>query len=154
MIPAYHLTIRRLELIDAARSWLGTPFRKGAAIKGAGADCVHLAHEVYAASGFQLPPIATEYSLDAARHLKLSKLIQWIEASARFSSLSSPLSSVPGDLLLFTIGRIEHHVGIQITASTFINAIKRHGVCELNLHDSTWAKRLSAVYRPMEEALA
>ena len=56
-----------------------------------------------------------------------------------------------GDLLCFRIGNIPHHVGVCFSEAEFVHAIKGHGVVTGNLQDATWMKRLTAVYRPIEQ---
>ncbi len=134
-------------LLTVALSWIGTPFRPHAGIKGAGADCMHVALLVYWESGhlfqFEAPP----YTIDGGNHLKTSKFKDWLDQSSAFAKAEAPTQI--GDCLLFKVGGVEHHVGIQITASTFIHSMRHHGVIQSNLKDSTWTRRLTAIYRPV-----
>lgn len=131
---------------EIARRWIGTPFRKGAAILGAGVDCVHLALEIYREAGLPITDTFGDYSLDGGRHLETSKVVSWLKESPHFKRVEC---DEPGDLILFRIGGVEHHVGVGVSGSTFVHAIKKHGVIESNLADSTWTKRRSLVYRPI-----
>lgn len=134
-------------LYSVALSWIGTPFVAHAMIKGAGVDCVSLAAAVYVESGLVLNYSAPPYSLDGGNHLNLSKIVTWIEASGRFEEVPDKRALI-GDVLLFKMGRVDHHVGIKITESTFVQALRRYGVVESNCKDPTWARRLSRVYQP------
>ncbi len=58
--PPYFATDeRRRALVTEAQSWLGTPFRPHASVKGAGADCVGLVygilHNIGAIGGVEFP---------------------------------------------------------------------------------------------------
>ena len=140
----------RCALIEAhALMWVGTPFVPHASIRGAGADCVQLAGCLYIEVGaldiFDPP----KYSIDGGHHLRTSQVIEWIEQSGRFEL--AELAPAIGDLLCFRIGNIAHHVGVCFRESEFVHAIKDHGVVTGNLQDATWMKRLTAVYRPIEQ---
>lgn len=152
MLPAYQDPLMQRRLLSVALSWIGTPFRPHADIKGAGVDCVHLAASIYAESGFVFEFKPPTYTLDGGRHIPLSKMVSWLERSKKFRLvMGQPAAALIGDALLFKMGKgVEHHCGIKITASTFIHAIRRHGVIESNLADATWAARLSLVYRPFD----
>jgi cell wall-associated NlpC family hydrolase len=150
-LPAYCTEEARLRLYGAALSWVGTPFAAHADIKGAGVDCVNLAVSVYVDSGFIFIWNPPAYTLDAGSHLALSKVVEWLEASGKFDRVG--LHSEIGDLLLFRVGgknSVIHHVGVKVSKSHFIQAIRHYGVVLSPLADPTWAARLERVYRPME----
>lgn len=146
-LETYSTEFAKEKLLSGARSWIGTPFRKGASIKGAGVDCVQLAACIYADSGHRFTWNPPTYTLDGGRHCEVSKVTEWLERSGSFKRTEA---AKVGDLLLFKMaGHIEHHVGIKITASTFIHSIKRIGTVESNLGDPTWGGRISLTYRPI-----
>lgn len=41
-VPSFAATVSRLQIIDAARDWIGTPYVHQASAKGAGCDCLGL----------------------------------------------------------------------------------------------------------------
>jgi len=148
-LPAYQSKEMQRRLLAAALTWIGTPFRAHADIKGAGVDCVNLAVSVYAESGFFFVYNPPSYTLDGGRHLPKSKIVTWLEASGKFDLIAG--DSTIGDALIFRIGKgVEHHVGVQITDALFIHSIRGYGVIESNVADPSWAGRLSSFYRPME----
>ena len=132
---------------EVARSWIGTPFYPHAAKKGVGADCVQLALEIYIEAGV-LPAGTTlpKYSLDAGDHRDESMVIQWLSASPDFE----PESEHPtlGSLITLNVGRVVHHVGIMTGATLFVQSIRRYGVVERDLRDSTWSSRLRGSWKP------
>ncbi len=132
-----------------ASSWLGTPFRAHAAVRGAGVDCVFLCAELMRNLGvigaYQFPP----YALDHAKHRTGSLLLSWLEASPAFERLPADESALAGDLPLFRIGRCVHHAGVLLDGRRFIHALEGPGVVLGQLDDATWSKRLFGFFRPL-----
>jgi murein DD-endopeptidase len=91
----------RSKLVHYARSMLGTPYVWGGT-SPRGFDCSGLVQYSYEKVGVSVPRTAAE-QLAASSPLGLSKL-------------------KPGDLLFFTTGRMQHHVGIYIGHGKFIHA--------------------------------
>lgn len=143
-------------LIAVARSWIGTPFDKGQAVRGVGVDCVRLAAEIYLRLGviseFDPPP----YHLDGGNHLDRSQVLEYLQAHGDFHPVPGWWSQrpaeqwdvLPGDLLVMKIGRVEHHVGVVIDPPRFVHALASHGVIESTFMDPTYRSRVTAVYRP------
>lgn len=144
---------RQAQLAMNAGDWFGTPFHPHAAIKGGGVDCVWLAAKIYIAccviTEFNPPP----YAMDGGEHNELSQVITWLEKSLRFQKAwqtGADFEPAVGDLLCFRIGRVVHHVGIVLTETTFIHVYRGGNVRESRIDDTTWRKRLVAIYRPIE----
>jgi cell wall-associated NlpC family hydrolase len=137
-------------LIQVARRWLGTPFIPHACIPGAGVDCVQLVTAIYwetrAIEERQLP----DYTMDGGEHRSSSQVLEWLEASTRFERLTPGAAVQSGDLACFRMGRVPHHVGLILQPPIFIHAMRNYGVIESRLDDPTFAKRLTAVYRPVQ----
>lgn len=150
--PVFDSETMQRRLHSVALSWIDTPFVAHACIKGAGVDCVHLAANVLIEAGCDFIFNPPSYAIDGGNHLALSKIVSWIEGSGKFNLI--PTADFPvliGDVLLFRVGKVTHHVGVKVTASTFLHALRHRGVIESNVADPTWARRLSCAYRPMEE---
>lgn len=137
-------------LMDAAIRWLQTPFRKASCALRGGVDCVRLANIVYKESGFDtgFDPKKVKYSLDGGRHRKNSKVIEWIEKSGHFDRVFVKKPEI-GDLIVFKIGGVGHHVGVMVNLVNFVHCIKHHGTILSLFDDTTWKSRVEAVYRPM-----
>jgi len=137
-------------LIQVARRWLGTPFVPHACIPGAGVDCVQLVAAIYwetgAVDGRQLP----DYTMDGGEHRISSQVLEWLETSTRFVRLAPGDPVQVGDIACFRMGRVPHHVGLILQPPIFIHAMRNYGVIESRLDDPTFAKRLMAVYRPVQ----
>jgi cell wall-associated NlpC family hydrolase len=132
-----------------ARTWIGTPFYPHQARKGVGCDCVSMARAVFEEAGLvpsNEKPFP-QYDMGGSDHLKSSLVVEWLATCKWFE----PRDGMPrqGDVVTFAVGKVAHHVGIMVTDKMFVQAIRRYGVVELPLRDSTWSKRLRTVWRPI-----
>jgi NlpC/P60 family putative phage cell wall peptidase len=127
------------EVIVEARLWIGTPYARGASLRGVGCDCVGLARGVWAAvTGAVEAPPAARWSPDwpAAWPRQL------ISLGRRHMIEREPAAACPGNLVAIrrTDGRAAH-VGILADRGGFIHATERLGVVEVPL--SAWAGRIA-----------
>lgn len=109
----------------AARAWIGTPYILGAALRGAGCDCVGLLRGVWSDISGRPPPPAPPWRAD------------WVNASARPLVAAAreylhpkPLSwAVPGDAVVLRVqGSREAHCGILDQDDHLIHAMEKVGV--------------------------
>lgn len=140
------------QLQTAARGWIGTPFVPHACIAGAGVDCVNLCAQIYQATGFLGAIQFPAYTMDGGKHNVRSQLIEFLEGRNDFVRVPAPITGDvrPGDLLCFTTGRSAHHTGIMLDLPLFIHSLFSRSVTLGNLRDRSFARRLTAVYRPVE----
>lgn len=130
-----------LGIVEAARSWVGTPYRHRAALRGVGCDCIGLIRGVWAeviGEAPTLPPYRADWR-DGAHSAELRALAErWL--------VPGPME--PGAVLLFRIGAnpAPRHCGIFVGEGRFVHAQERLGVVEGNLGEG-WAKRVAAIYR-------
>ena len=141
---------KQARLVQVARRWLGTPFIPHACIPGAGVDCVQLVGAIYWETGAIDDPRFPDYTMDGGEHRISSQVLEWLEASTRFERLTPGAAVQTGDLACFRMGRVPHHVGLVLQPPLFIHAMRNYGVIESRLDDPTFAKRLMAVYRPVQ----
>ena len=137
----------RIEIVGAARSWIGTPYRHQASVKGAGCDCLGLLRGVwrevmgpepeapppYTADWAEAPGICNEAMADAAhRHLHA---IPIVNAGA-------------GDALLFRMRRHgpAKHIAILSGPDRMIHAWSGHAVTETHL-GRWWRSRAAFAFR-------
>jgi cell wall-associated NlpC family hydrolase len=163
----------RLDLLAGVlRSWLGTPFHAYARLKGVGVDCVQLAGAVYVECGhldrFEPP----RYTMDGWHHNERSAVLDWLADSPRFVRCDaaaappppgcktcgtaarppSPVSCLPGDLVVFRLGRLAHHVGVAAGEGRFLH-VMQHGTAGFaELADPTFGRRFEAAFRPVNAA--
>ena len=154
MRPFFRASSRLIALENIASSWVGTPFALGASVRGAGVDCVRFVAEVLREcgqiSGYEFPA----YTIDGGSHLDRSLVEEWLRPHPLFRELSGgPADLLPGDVLEFRIGRgVEHHVGLFAgwPSGNLWSSMGNDGVKVRTLRDSSWGRRLSRCWRPME----
>ena len=137
---------RSSEVLAEARSWLGTPYRHRASVRGAGADCLGLLRGLWRALYGAEPAPVPPYSPDWAEAGDAERL--W-RALAACMSPCPPGAWRPGEVILFRIraGGPAKHLGL-VSASEparFIHAYPRHGVVESAL-SAPWARRAVAAF--------
>lgn len=155
MTPFFDAADRRDMLLAEVAAWIGTPFKAHQAVKGVAADCVCMTAEIMVACGLIAGYEFPRYSLDWAKHHDRSLVIEWLDACPQVQRMPDgdpeQLRGVArlGDVLGFKIGRCVHHAGVMLGGREFLNSIEGARVTRCRLDDSTWAKRLNCVYRPV-----
>jgi len=129
-------------VVDVARTWIGTPWRLGASVRGLGCDCVGFAAGGAREAGL-LPP--HHPLLQAALELRSV----WPEAGLRerldatFPARAEPQ---PGDLLLLrTDPRIEPWHLAVLAGPTIVHARMDRGVVE-DRWAPPWIRRLAGAW--------
>lgn len=134
------------QIVDIARSWLGTPYVHQASVKGAGTDCLGLIRGIWREFVGVEPEAVPAYSADWAEPQNIEVLA---DAARR---LLVPLRNIcprqPGQILLFRMrdGAIAKHLGVLANAGpagSFIHAYSGRGVVESSLSEP-WARRVVA----------
>jgi NlpC/P60 family putative phage cell wall peptidase len=129
----------KLGIVEAARRWVGTPYRHRAALRGVGCDCIGLVRGVWGeviGEPPELPPYRADWR-DGAHSAELRELAErWLR----------PGEMVPGAVLLFRIGAnlAPRHCGIFVGDGRFVHAQERLGVVEGNLTEG-WSRRVVGV---------
>ena len=88
----------RLELVDLARAWLGTPYRHQASVRGWGADCLGLVRGVWREGVGPEPEPPPAYRPDWAEVGGEETLLH---AARRWLHEIEVAAAQPGDVLLF-----------------------------------------------------
>lgn len=157
----YSTDERKQALTAEAMTWLKTPVVPHGRSKGHGVDCVSLLGEIYRATGALEDYAKPQYEMASGAHLDSSVLEQYIASSRRFVRIWSrpelmkkmfvnlSESVWPGDCLCFQMGRVTHHVALSLGGKMLIHAIATAGVTYGALDDSTLARRVQAIYRPI-----
>ena len=126
----HHEAIDRQQVVQEARSLLGTPYRYGGTSPGKGFDCSGLVYYVHQQLGVDVP-----------------------RTSANQYRAALPVSRRalrPGDLVFFhTYGRkLVSHVGIYVGKGKFIHAPSSgKRVSTANLNDKYWRKHYTGAGR-------
>jgi cell wall-associated NlpC family hydrolase len=113
----------RRQVVTAAHSMLGKPYRYGGTKPSRGFDCSGLVYYTHGKAGVSVPRTSGA-QLEAARPTSLSRLR-------------------PGDLVFFEIGSKPSHVGIYVGGGEFIHAPSSgKRVTKTRLSDSYWRSRV------------
>lgn len=133
-------------IVEAARDWIGTPYRHQASCKGVGADCLGLIRGLWRELRGPEPVRAPAYTAD------------WSEASgeeillagvARYLTPVSVNDARPGSILVFRMidfGPAKHLAILSEGTrdrGKIIHAYSGHRVCESSLGRG-WARRIVA----------
>lgn len=143
--------VSRAEIVAEARSWIGTPYRHQASLKGAGCDCLGLIRGVYRVfCGPEKEPI-TPYSPNWAEEtgqetLRDAARRHLVEIDAAPFRDGEPLKE--GDVILIRVrdrGPAKH-AAIVSGPDSIVHAYDRHAVAE-NALPAAWRRRIAYVFR-------
>ena len=97
----------RQAVVDAARSWLGTPYHHAADLRGVGVDCAMILVRVFCDLELVEPFDPRPYTKDWMLHRNDERYMGFLLARAR--EVGTPGR---GDVVLFRVGRCYAHGGI------------------------------------------
>jgi NlpC/P60 family putative phage cell wall peptidase len=143
-------------LVTEARSWIGTPYRLGGRVKGAGCDCATFLAEVLIACGLAEREELGVYSHDWFHHsgedrYKLRILrhaVKTMEAVAYRS-----LAVAPGNLVLTSVAhsKVYNHAGVITAWPRLVHAVAPHVIETDASRDPMWTLRHIVVFDPFAE---
>jgi NlpC/P60 family putative phage cell wall peptidase len=136
----------RSAIVAEARSWIGTPYRHQASVKGIGCDCLGLVRGVWRALLGPEPERPPPYARDWAEAAAQESLA---EAAARhLVPLADPNAFAPGDVLLFRYREryTAKHAAIVTAADLMVHAHDGAAVAEVAI-SPWWRRRLAFAYR-------
>lgn len=147
------LSSGRPDLVEAARRWLGTPYRHQASLRGVGADCLGLVRGVWRDVIGPEPEEVPAYSQDWAEARGDEQLLS---AAQRLLEPADADDIRSGDALLFRMierGPAKHIALVSEVLQQphgcdvrMIHAYTGHDVCETAL-TVPWRRRLAGVFR-------
>lgn len=120
----------RAAVVAEARTWLNTPYRDCAMVKGHGVDCAFLLAAVFENAGIEAPieiePYSPQWYLHRNDELYLNKVLE------RAKEITEA-EAQPADVVLFKFGRCFAHGGIIIDPGfpSMIHAFKQAGIVTL-----------------------
>lgn len=138
----------RARVVTEAKSWLGTPYLSNALVKGprGGTDCAMLLLGVYRAAGLIgrdfVPP---EYSPQWHLHRNEEMYMLVVKQFAREVSGPPERMPKPGDVVMFTMGRLLAHAAIVIDWPYVIHAVGGSKVRLDDISKNTTGKRALAL---------
>ncbi|MEM8728393.1 MAG: NlpC/P60 family protein [Pseudomonadota bacterium] len=132
-----------VDVVTAARGWIGTPYRHQASCRGAGTDCLGLIRGIWREVLGPEPAPVPAYSMDWSEPQGEERL--WQAALAHLVAQKGD-GQQPGDVILFRMraGSVAKHLGIvTVPHQVFIHAYNRRGVIESPM-STPWARRIVA----------
>jgi len=137
---------KRKEIIDEARTWLGTPFGPGY-VKGVSVHCLGLVVGVLENCG--LPEPANRFRPFMGHVVPIEKHVMITELNDFFPERSPHNYRIPGDIMLFNFGNGPKHCAFVSTNGCIIHSHNIHGKCVEHLLPPSW--RPVVIYRlPIE----
>ena len=132
-------------VLAEARSWIGTPYRHGASLKGVGCDCLGLVRGVWRAAIAPEPEAPPPYRPDWAEAGGKDALM---EAAGRWLTPVSLANAAPGDVLLFRwrSDTPAKHAAIVSSDSTMVHAHDGAAVAEVAIAP-WWRRRLAYAFK-------
>ncbi len=123
-------TEERAALVAEAMTWRGTRYHDCARVKGAGADCLTFLAGVFENAGLvpkiDIPYYPPDWHLHRAEERYMTGLLQYCVESDPASAIA--LEPLPGDVLLYKVGRCFSHGALVVAYPQIIHAVKNIGV--------------------------
>jgi NlpC/P60 family putative phage cell wall peptidase len=134
----------RDQIVQAARAWIGTPYRHQASLQGVGCDCLGLVRGVWRQVIGPEPELPGPYGADWAEAGGLERLA---DAGARHFTPVAPEAFGVGDVLLFRRrdGLPAKHAGIATSSGSMIHAHDGASVCEVAI-GAHWRRRIAFAF--------
>lgn len=132
-------------VVAEALSWVGTPYRHQASLKGAGCDCLGLIRGVWRALYGAEPEVAPGYTADWAEAKGAETLA---DAAARHMTRIDAADAAAGDVLLFRwrANLPAKHAVILTGADRFVHAQEGAAVSAASL-TPWWRRRIAYAFR-------
>lgn len=145
-LPTAHGREERERVIAEAKTWLKTPFRDQADVKGAGVDCAMLLVRCFVDTGIVPPLDPRPYSPQWLLHRDEEKFLDIIR---RFAVEVERETPIPGDVIVYRFGRCFAHGAIVLDHEHVIHAWKLEGCVTISpLNDIALAQMPSGKPRP------
>jgi len=141
---------RQIELKKILDSWLHTPFRHHAGVKGRGCDCIHFVMRVYEEIGVVkwrknlIPDYPPDWHLHNTREL----LSEGLQREIKIQKVS--LDNLKnGDIILSHYGKAASHASIFFDGYVY-QSVTDVGVCKINFKDRVFRRQMRFAYRIMK----
>ena len=108
----------RARIVEAARSWIGTPYVHHAMIKGAGVDCATMLVACFTEAGIVKDVVLPPYSPQWHLHREEERYTDFIRQFLR----EMPGPALPGDVVVWKFHKAFAHGGIVVDWPTVIHA--------------------------------
>ena len=112
-------------VLPVARQWIGTPYVLGAALRGAGCDCIGLVRGVWSDLSGKPPPPVPPWRSDWAN----AKGRPLVAAARSYLCPKDRVEALPGDVVVLRVADTrEAHCGILDIDGQFIHSMESVGV--------------------------
>jgi cell wall-associated NlpC family hydrolase len=102
--------VQRLQVLQEALSWLGTPYHHAARVKGAGVDCGQFPSAVFTSQGVVKPFRIPVYPPDWCKHRDDERYLNIVLSMGH----EIPGPPLPGDMAVWRWGRAYSHGAIVL----------------------------------------
>lgn len=121
------------EIIAELKSWIGTKWKHGVALKGFGTDCVQFIVKIgkqfeWIPKSYEPPKYHKDWALHNSKSILLSEL-------SKFACQLENKQYQVGDVFVFTYGKTQTHAGIYIGNGIIVHSHIRHGVISSDYRD-------------------
>ncbi len=139
------MRLSRAAIVAEAQSWIGTPYRHQASLKGVGCDCLGLVRGVWRELLGSEPEPVPPYARDWAEAGEGEPLA---EAAFRHLDPIAPDAFLPGDVLLFRwrANFVAKHAALVSAPYRMIHAHDGAAVAEIAIAP-WWRRRLAYAFR-------
>lgn len=126
----------RAAIVEEAFTWIGTPFRNCADIKGSkgGVDCAMLATRCYVDTGRLAAFDPRPYPPGWMLHHSEERFLGWIQDQLGARQVDAPRL---GDVPVWQFGRCFSHCGIMVNAMEVVHAFRWAGSVTVSRIDET-----------------
>ena len=133
-------------IVIEARRWLNTPYHHGAAVHGAGVDCLMLLCCVFNLAGVVPWTDPRPYPSDWMLHRNEERYLLGLEGHAKELPAGTPPE--PGDIATFRFGRTFSHAAIVTEWPNIIHAFLPAGIVTADRADAAaFVGRLGPLFR-------
>ena len=138
---------QRAALVAEARSWLGTPFRDQADVKGGGVDCAMLLVRSAVDTGLVPPFDPRPYPPQWHLHRDEERFLAIVGRLGR----EVQREAIPGDVIVYRVGRCFSHGGVIIEGDHVLHAYYKTGHVAISpLHEAQLARLKDGRPRPFK----
>ena len=144
------MTKQQQAVVSEAITWVGTPYHRGAKIKGVGVDCGQFLIGVFEGAGYLKPGECDPgyYPHEIHLHRAEERYLEWI-----LKFCTKVQNPQPGDIAMFRFGQSSSHSAIVIEWPKVIHSYVRMGVVVSSAEEALLcypdgSSRLTGFYRP------
>jgi hypothetical protein len=140
---------RKEKLHQVLQTWIGTPFRHFAGVKGVGVDCTHLCWKSLIEAGVQYTFLMPKYPKDQHLHSPVSEIYNTLKAVPWLKEIPKSEAKMDGDIMLMVSGQTMAHTAIFCRNGIY-HALVSAGVRRTEWQDRLITDKVKCIFRVME----